>query len=414
MDIDHNYRPKLRSVRVVPVQAQGVEAVGIQDPFELTDRMLCVQRGVIGFLALLDGRRSIRDIQEELTRSTGALVASDDIIVLVKQLDDLFLLDGDRYREAYRQKVVDYRKSPFRPSSHAGLSYSDDPETLRRDLDAFFSDEGGPGTPDYFSNDTRPVGLIAPHIDIRAGGRCFAHGYHALASGRPSDLYVILGTGHQGVENLFTASYLDFQTPLGTVRTDREALELLSDELGEDPGAEELLHKTEHVIEFQALFLQHVLGPRHDFTILPLLCWSPHEYFSDGDEYRDRREQFLRFCSALKSACAKTGRSVCFIASADLDHIGPMYGDRFSPTEATVKSTLESDSRMLEHLERLDTEAFIRSVAEDNDQRRICGFPPITAMLHCMDAGRGRLLDLDFTYMDDRNSFVSFTSMIFE
>ena len=79
----------------------------------------------------------------------------------------------------------------------------------------------------------------------------------------------------------------------------------------------------------------------------------------------------------------------------------------------TVRESLDKDQEMISCLERLGADGFIRKVAEDNDSRRICGFSPITAMLHCMNASEGHLLSLDFTHVDDRNSFVSFASMIF-
>jgi AmmeMemoRadiSam system protein B len=101
------------------------------------------------------------------------------------------------------------------------------------------------------------------------------------------------------------------------------------------------------------------------------------------------------------------------VASADLDHIGPRYGDGFTPHQGTISGALDKDRSLMDHLERLDLEAFVRDVAVDDDSRRICGFSPISAMLSSMDASSGRLLWLDHAVVDDRNSFVTFASMIF-
>jgi predicted class III extradiol MEMO1 family dioxygenase len=78
-----------------------------------------------------------------------------------------------------------------------------------------------------------------------------------------------------------------------------------------------------------------------------------------------------------------------------------------------VAQSLEKDRRLISFLERVDMAGFIAEVAGDNDSRRICGFSPITTMLGCMDASSGQFLGLDFAHVDDRNSFVTFTSMIF-
>jgi AmmeMemoRadiSam system protein B len=362
-------------------------------------------------VALLDGEHSLLDIQAELTARSGRLVYSDDIRAIVQRLDEAYLLETDRFHDAFRRKVVEYRKKPHRESSHAGISYNDDPDALQAELEAFFTGPRGPGRPDFFSDDRRPLGIIAPHIDMRSGGNCFAHAYYELASGKPSDLYVIFGTGHAGVERLFTATNLDFQTPLGKVETDREFLAELERELGADPAAEEILHAKEHVIEFQVIFLQYLFSGRHEFKIVPVLTSLSHLLFGDHPAFGDRRELFDRFCAALREVCRS--RSVCFVASADLDHIGPRYGDSFVPHAQTVTDSLEKDRDLMSCLERLDVDAFIQGVAAGNDSRRICGFSPITAMLHCMDPKEGRLLDLDFAYVDDKRSFVSFASMIF-
>ncbi len=413
MVADNDFRPKLRNVDPIQVVVEGRPAIGLSDPLHLTEGTVCLGREALGVLALLDGNNSITDIQAALIRKTGSFVYSDEIKALVDHLDQALLLEGDRFREAYAAKVSEYRKSVYRPASHAGLSYSGDPEALKAELDGFFSGSKGPGFPNYFSDSRRPAGLVAPHIDMRAGGTCFAHGYHALASGQPSDLYVIFGTGHAGVERLFTATNPDFETPLGRVETDREFLAELEKELAYDPCAEEILHQSEHVIEFQAVMLQYVFGGRHKYKIVPILVALSPVFFTDNPRFDEQRNSFERFCRALKEVLRRSGKSACFVASADLDHIGPRYGDVFVPRESTVNESMSKDREMIGLLERMDLDAFIRYAARENDSRRICGFSPITAMLRCMEAGEGVLLDLDFTHVDNQNSFVTFCSVIF-
>jgi len=410
---DAEYKPKLRNVEPVQLSVNGRAVIGLKDPLQLADRMICLERQALPVVALMDGRHTLRDMQAELSRQAGRIVFVDDIESVVKVLSDACLLEGESFQAAYARKVAEYRQLPFRPASHAGMSYSSDPDELAGELDAFFVRAGGPGMPNHFSDTRRPVGLIAPHIDIRSGGPCFAKAYHALAEGQPSDIYVILGTGHAGVDAGFTATGLDFQTPLGTVRTDRDFVDALSARLGRDAAAEEILHASEHVVEFQLVFLQHIMAGKHSFTVVPVLCAFSHLVFLDSEALREQQNMFHEFCQAVKDLSRETAKTVCFIASADLDHIGPRYGDRFVPHKGTVTHSLEKDEELLRMLERLDVDGFVRGVALDNDSRRICGFSPITAMLHCMEASQGKLLDLDYAQVDDRNSFVSFASMIF-
>lgn len=314
MEFDPDFRPKLRNLEPISVMVQGRPAVGLKDPLGLRQGLLCIQREALPILALLDGAHSLRDIQENLTRQAGRLVYLDDIRTLISKLDEAVLLDGERFRAAFAQKVDEYRKSPFRPCSHAGISYSADCEALTEELDGYFTGPDGPGMPSALSDGRRPVGLIAPHIDIRAGARCFAHGYHALASGEPSDLYVILGTGHAGVEELFTATMLDFETPLGMVRTDREFVGELAEELGRDPAGSEILHTTEHVIEFQLIFLQHMLAKKHEFSIVPILCSLSHRIFEDNGAFRKDRVVFDEFSSRSEKS-VREKLKICLLHS---------------------------------------------------------------------------------------------------
>lgn len=413
MTWDTDYKPKLRNVEPVHLSVSGRVVVGLKDPLQLTDHMICLEKQALPVVALMDGRHTLLDMQVELTRQAGRLVFVNEIESVVKVLNDACLLEGDCFQSAYAEKVAAYRQLPFRPASHAGMSYSADADDLRAELDAFFVADGGPGLPEYFSDSRRPKGLIAPHIDIRAGGACFAKAYHALAQGQPSDIYVILGTGHAGIDAGFTATSLDFQTPLGTVRTDRDFLDALSARIGRDAAAEEILHAAEHVVEFQVVFLQHVLAERHPFTVVPVLCSLSHHLFSGMEAMNEQRRLFDEFCCALKDVCKDSARTVCFIASADLDHIGPRYGDAFVPHKGTITSTLEKDEELLHMLERIDVDGFVGTVARENDSRRICGFSPIVTMFYCMEASHGKLLALDYAQVDDRNSFVSFASMIF-
>jgi len=414
MNYDPDYKPQLRMVEPFPAVVQGRRVIGLKDPLALSENVVLVPQEALPVLALFDGRRSLRDIQASLSSRTGRIVFLDEIINVVKTLDHSFLLEGPRAQEAFAHRTEVYRNQSIRPCSHAGSSYNPDPRALSEDLDSYFLDtNGGPGMPNFFSRPDRPVGVIAPHIDIRAGGACFARAYHALALGRPSDVYVILGTGHAGVRNMFSAGTLDYQTPLGITHVDRDIVDAISREIGKDSAEEEILHASEHVIEFQVLFLQHLFSGRHEFKIVPILCSVSHRIFQPGAGLAEKKGMFSSFCAALRKACADSGKSVCFIASADLDHIGPRYGDEFVPHRGTVEQALVKDMELFQSLANLETDCFIRGIAADDDARRVCGFSPIVTMMHAMDASRAEMLNLDFAYVDDRKSFVSFGAMIF-
>jgi len=414
MGIAPDYKPRLRNVEPFATVYQGRKVIGLKDPLRLSDKVVFVQQETLPLLAMFDGGRTLRDIQADLSTRAGRIVFLDEIEAVLQTLGQAYLLEGPAADAAFRTRTEDYRRRPFRPPSHAGASYNPDPEKLTHELNSYFEQgNSGPGRPELFSQPQRPVGLVAPHIDIRAGGLSFARAYHALGSGQPSDVYVILGTGHAGVQKMFTAGTLDFQTPLGVAKVDSDIIHRLSKELGRDAAEEEILHESEHVIEFQVLFLQHIFGDRHDFTIVPILCSLSHRIFDFQDSLTQHKEMFHLFCSALRKVCHESGKKMCFIASADLDHIGPRYGDQLVPHRGTVETSLQKDSQMLYHLQQLSVDSFISCVVSEGDARRVCGFSPIVTMMHSMEATRAEILSLDFAYVDERKSFVTFGAMIF-
>src|SRR5260370_1941033 len=74
----------------------------------------------------------------------------------------------------------------------------------------------------------------------------------------------------------------DYMTRLGASETDRDLVGRLAARYTRgDLFAEELLHRNEHSIEFQALFLAWALGTE-GYKIVPILVGSFHEMIVNG------------------------------------------------------------------------------------------------------------------------------------
>ena len=279
-------------------------------------------------------------------------------------------------------------------------------------IDGFYRHEKGPGTTPVFGAGEPVRGLVAPHIDVSSGGPAFAWAYHALAQSNPPDRFVILGTGHQGADNLFALTMKDFETPLGVATTDRTFVDRLASEAPVDYFKDELLHRTEHVIEFQVLFLQHLYGGSARFPIVPILCSFDPEFFFRS-EFNRQTEIFRDFVSRLNRTIAESPGRTCVIASVDLDHIGPRYGDNVHPGQTEINRSLDADRELLALLSNGDDERFLHTVRRLNPRHKICGFSPLYTMIKAMHLGTGRLLSLDYTTVDNQNSFVTFAAMVF-
>jgi AmmeMemoRadiSam system protein B len=120
-----------------------------------------------------------------------------------------------------------------------------------------------------------------------------------------------------------------------------------------------------------------------------------------------------RFIDALKESVSSLGREVCYIASADLAHMGLQFGDRERIHEYDLRGLSQKDREMLEYAERMDGEGFFSSISGEKDRRRICGLSSIYSMLKILDAKRGELLQYDQAFTPETHSVVSFASMAF-
>ena len=295
----------------------------------------------------------------------------------------------------------------MRKAKLAGQGYPAGAEELSTFLKSFFTDPRGPGLPGA-ERGGRCRGLVVPHIDLRRGGTTFARAYKALAESETPELFVVLGVAHAGGEALFTLTEKDFETPLGLVETDKEAVGALREAGGGDElFAEEFAHRGEHSVEFQALFVRYLFGEKA--RIVPILCGSFHEFFvEDKDPMEDERVK--RFVEAL-AGVARTRRA-CLIASSDLSHVGYRFGHQQPLTPILLRKVEREDRKMLAHVEGLDARAFFSFVAREKDRRNICGFVPMYVALQASGAGSCELLEYAQSPEEPTQSVVSYASLV--
>ena len=115
------------------------------------------------------------------------------------------------------------------------------------------------------------------------------------------------------------------------------------------------------------------------------------QYVADRRAPSDESE-IAAFTAALRKAMVSLGGRTVVIASADLSHVGPRFGDPAPVTPGQLREVAEADRDLLRTVEQGEADAFFRAVARDSDRRRICGLPPIYVMLRLLAGARGRLL----------------------
>lgn len=399
--------PKLRyGLEAFPVEHEGQRMVLFRDRIGFCQAPLLVSPLMAELLMQMNGQNSLRELQAHYTRRTGELLFSEKLEEILRTLDDHLFLENENFLKRAGEEVDLFLQDPTRRMQFAGKSYPADAEILSQQLRGFFGpDCGGPGVARTGADNRRLVGLIAPHIDIQAGGPCFAHAYKILQEAVRPDTWIVLGTGHEPLDNHFALTLKDFETPLGVVRHDRELCEELVRRAPRDLRASEYNHHREHTIEFQAVFLAFC---QPQASIVPLLC-----SFSLEDWELDNG--YLNEVAAILADLTDSGqRHVGFIASVDLAHIGPRYGDNFQPSEGTVRQHTAADLDLLKCMENCDSRKFIDTLRREQNRRRICGLGPLYILAKILEAkARGELLQHDHAIVDQQGSFVTFASMAF-
>jgi hypothetical protein len=192
------------------------------------------------------------------------------------------------------------------------------------------------------------------------------------------------------MKHLFTGTYKHFDTPLGVVETDVECMRDLVGAYGERLVDDDRPHRMEHSIELQAVFLRHLFPHGPPPRILPLLVGSFHTMVQAGASPWGAAE-VREFVEALRAVVQ--GRKVCFIAAADLAHIGTRFGDAVPATEALMAQVARGDGESLDAAVAGSAEGWFTSNAKDGDRRRVCGLSPVYTFLRVLgDQADGRLL----------------------
>lgn len=400
--------PKLRPVEAIPAQDR---MICLRDPEGFSDKILLLPTETFFIISHFDGHHSILDIQAAYTTQFGDLMFSDKIREIIDQLDSALFLESDHFQEVRDKAVQEFRSSPLRAASHAGLSYEADGNGLRKQLDELFAEPGGPGLPDTASSGGRLRGLIVPHIDIRRGGACFVSGYAELARECRARIFVILGISHVPTGRRFVLTDKDFDTPLGVASADHTFIEKLSNRCSRDYFEDEFVHRNEHSVEFQAVMLKYLYPDREDLRIVPILCSSKDEILTGKSPAED--SEFGDFTGALREMLDERGSEVCLIAGVDLSHLGQRFGQNITMTPSFLKQAEAEDLRMIERIIDKDADGFFNHIRAERDRRNVCGVPAIQTLLALGDTYSARLLRYDQSVDEQTQSVVTFMAAAF-
>lgn len=405
-------RPVLRSVETIAVpDPEHGRVIVLRDTQGVSEAHAVLPPPLLPIVGRFTGRLTCAQIADEASAQLGTEVPVEVVVKLAEQLDRGLFLEGATFEAARVEVVRRFAESAVRAATHAGGAYHGDRTKLRGYIEeACLARAGAPAA----AGPGSMVALVAPHIDPWRGALGYGHAYRALAASLPeeADTFVLLGTSHAPMREPFALCRKDFDTPLGAARADVEAIDRLAEHAdGFDPYADQFNHKREHSIEFQVVFLRHLLGQR-PFRIVPILAGLGAHQMSGEDPARDARVE--RFVTGVRDLVESRPGRVVVVAGADLAHVGPRFGDD-KPYDEGERATLEQTDRdSLERAARVDAPAFWAHVAGDLDERRVCGLAPIWSLLRALPGGAtGRLLHYEQTIDGEDGSIVSHAALGF-
>ena len=415
-----NDKPRMRPVEAFPVQQDGKTSVYLKDPLNFATPLGISPAGYF-VLAHFDGQHSFTDVQEAYCKQFGSLLMSDDLKSFIDMLDQHYYLDSERFRDYKNAVVLEFRNQTTRVPAHVGGVYKADPEELKTQLEGFFSAPNGPGLPNSQLAGSTPRAIVAPHIDFHRGGPAYAWAYKPLAESDGADLYILLGTSHYSGQTPYILTLKNFATPLGLVETDRDFVQRLQAKCAEDCFTDEYLHRGEHSLEFQVVFLKYIAQqraaltgrPEKPFKIVPILVSSFHSAVVN-QTLPEKDSAVGTFLRTLRDLAALESRQVCFVAGVDLAHVGRQFGDREPITDDFLKWVESEDQELVNRLAALDAPGFFNAVAKDQDKRRICGFSPLYSLIHLLDGAKGKQLKYSQAFTPETGSAVTFSSLIFK
>jgi AmmeMemoRadiSam system protein B len=137
--------------------------------------------------------------------------------------------------------------------------------------------------------------------------------------------------------------------------------------------------------------------------MVPILC-GPLDPSSIEPAVRELSQGIEGVLQVLEQIISQ--RNTLIIASGDMAHVGPAFGDP-RPLDAVARARLTAaDQRSIEAILAADPAGFRDVSREEDDDRRLCGLPPIYLMLRLLQGARGQSFGYDQCPADDQNGSV--------
>lgn len=390
----------------MPSPAPDHPGLFIRDPYRFSDAMLIIPPVLVESLQCFDGQQSDLDLRAMLVRLTGSLDVGEIQQHLIQTLSSSGFLEDENFATIEKERRRAFAELPVREPAHAGPAYPAEAGALRDKMSEYMSGEDAPANA---NGDL--LAIAAPHVSPEGGWQSYRAAYRMLRPEHRDRTFVILGTSHYGTPERFGLTRKNFATPFGEAVTDRRLVDWLDARASASIEMEDYCHSFEHTVEFQVVFLQHLLGP--NVRILPILCGAfAHSLYEGGNPEKDDRVK--SFLDALGELHDREGDRLFWVLGVDMAHMGARYGDRFEAKADTgaMSEVGVRDEARIARINASDAAGFWELVRENRDDLKWCGSSPFYTFLKAVPKVRGELLRYEQWNIDE-HSVVSFAGMAF-
>jgi AmmeMemoRadiSam system protein B len=372
---EHIDRPHLRPLQPVPVRnQQGQAFVALRDPAQLSEKTMVVPATHMMILQQFQGERSL----DEIAAHTRAPL--QHIRDLAKGLDGLGLLWGPTFEEL-ESKLKERLESSGAFAVGASGMMGKSAEECRAAIDEHLSNTEDPEV------EGEPRAILAPHLDYDRGWPNYAAAYHTLRQVERPDRVVILGTNHFGIGDGVVLTEYGFDTPMGRCPADRAVVDKLVERMGRPVIVDQLDHVAEHSIQLHLPWLQYWYP---DIPVVAALMPDPLAPMVEDDDERISGEAFA---DTLQDVLGTVGGRTLYVASCDLSHVGPQFGEP-RPVDDQRKVEVERHDRdMMAKFIAGDVEEFLAAMKWSSNPTRWCSVGTMAATLRLIKPQQIELLD---------------------
>ena len=389
---EHILRPHMRPIQPIPLAKDGKQFVGLRDPAMVSPQMMVVPPQVLNVLQHFQGKRSIGDIAKQLNGP------EDQLVQLAKGLDQLGLLWGPTFEKLERD-LHDKIKADGAFPAAASVALGESETACRKAIEGYFAETEDPEL------ESPPRGIVAPHLDYQRGWPNYAAAYYNLQNHPAPDRVVILGTNHFGIGDGVVLSEYGFKSAMGRCEPDTEVVAALVQKLGPGSTVDQLDHMPEHSIELQLPWLQYCFG---NVPVVAALVPDPLTPMIADDGKRVSCDQFVE---ALEAVLEVVGGTTFYVASSDLSHVGPQFGEPRPVDEQRRIDVEQHDREMMGKFIAGDAEDFLAAMRWNKNPTRWCSIGNMAALLKLAKPETIELIDYRQAYDDNGAVLVSSAAM---